>query len=164
MELKLEAVQSVLLEEKSIAAATRDFDISSPSVLSKWISSYNNGRQFRATVKGRGNSTMIKGRKTTLEERVEITQFTIANELDYQLAMQRYNVSYPQLYSWVMKYKAFGESGLQVRRGKTKAPQELTEKGRLELRIKELESRNHYLEMEIDYAKKLQEIRKRPPH
>ncbi|MCI3028419.1 helix-turn-helix domain containing protein [Desemzia sp. C1] len=47
---------------------------------------------------------MIKGRKTTFEERLEITQSTIARDNDYQGAIEKYGVSYQQIYSWVKKY------------------------------------------------------------
>lgn len=62
------------------------------------------------------------------------------------------------------KYQENGESGLQDRRGHKKKSEKLTENERLQLRIKELETRNQFLEMENDFAKKLQEIRSRPRH
>ena len=163
-ELKYEAVRSVLVEKKSVLEITRKFDISDVSVLRQWISKYNDGRKLSATTGGRGKSTMNKGRKTTLEERLEITQFTIANGQDYQLAIEKYQVSYQQVYSWVKKYQECGESGLTDSRGRKKNSEELTENERLYLRIKELETRNQFLEMENDFAKKLQEIRRRSPH
>ncbi|MHC5269936.1 transposase [Enterococcus sp. LJL98] len=163
-ELKYEAIKSVLSEKKSISEVTKKFGVSNESVLSRWISKYNDGRKLSGTTGGRGKSTMNKGRKTTLEERIEIVQFTIANGQDYQLAIDKYKISYQQIYSWVKKYKEQGEIGLQDLRGRTKNLVELTENERLQLRIKELEARNQYLEMENDFAKKLQEIRSRPPH
>ncbi|MEG0294141.1 helix-turn-helix domain-containing protein [Enterococcus sp.] len=63
---------------------------------------------------------MTKARKTTLKERVEITQFTIAHGQDYQLAVEKYKVSYQQVYSWVKKYQESGEAGLEDRRGHKK--------------------------------------------
>ena len=53
---------------------------------------------------GRSKTTMTKGRKTTFEERLEITQSTIARDNDYQGAIEKYGVSYQQIYSWVKKY------------------------------------------------------------
>lgn len=102
-----------------------------------------------------------KGRKTTYEERIEIVQFTIANDLDYQKAIDKYGVSYQQVYAWVRKYKASGQEALQDHRGCKKPLEELDEQERLKLRIKELEARNEYLEMEKALAKKLAEIRRR---
>lgn len=104
---------------------------------------------------------LTKGRKTTYEERIEIVQFTIANDLDYQKAIDKYGVSYQQVYAWVRKYKASGQEALQDHRGCKKPLEELDEQERLKLRIKELEARNEYLEMEKALAKKLAEIRRR---
>lgn len=58
------------------------------------------------------------------------------------------------------KYQQQGEQGLKDRRGRNKSSNSLTEEERLKLRIKELETRNNYLEMENDFAKKLQEIQR----
>ncbi|WP_199925392.1 helix-turn-helix domain-containing protein [Paenibacillus bouchesdurhonensis] len=104
---------------------------------------------------------MNKGRKTTFEERIEIAQYTIANDLDYQKSMDKYGVSYQQVYAWVRKYKSGGEAALKDNRGRNKSVEELDDHERLKLRIKELEVRNEYLEMENAFAKKLAEIRRR---
>ncbi|MBP1907810.1 transposase-like protein [Paenibacillus turicensis] len=107
---------------------------------------------------------MNKGRKTTYEERIEIAQFTIASDLDYQKAIDKYEVSYQQVYAWVRKYKARGQEALKDLRGRKKPVEELSEEERLKLRIKELEARNEHLEMENALAKKLAEIERRPTH
>ncbi|WP_225429642.1 helix-turn-helix domain-containing protein, partial [Ligilactobacillus pobuzihii] len=110
----------------------------------------------------RGNSQMNAGRKIGLKERIEIAQYTIANELDYQKAMKKFGVSYSQVYSWVRKYREQGSDGLADRRGKSLASKpQLSEKEAQELRIKELEARNQYLEVENDLLKKLKEIERR---
>lgn len=104
---------------------------------------------------------MNKGRKTTYEERIEIVQFAIAHDLDYQKAIDKYGVSYQQVYAWVRKYQASGHEALKDLRGRKKPLEELDEQERLKLRIKELEARNEHLEMENALAKKLAEIRRR---
>ncbi|RFA31825.1 hypothetical protein CAI16_19725 [Virgibacillus dokdonensis] len=99
---------------------------------------------------------MTKGRKTTLQERIEIVQYTIANERNYHEAAKKYNVSYQQVYSWLRKYEKDGKQGLQDRRGKTlETKASFTEEEKLQLRIKELEHRNQYLEAENGLLKKL---------
>lgn len=155
------AVLSVITGEKSILQATKTFQISSTSVLRGWILSYTNGEILKSTAKGRVPQMTTKGRKTTYQERIEITQFTIANDLNYQQAMETYQVSYQQVYSWVKKYQSQGESALKDNRGRSKSAEFLTDEERLKLRIKELETRNRHLEMENDFAKKLQEIQRR---
>ena len=98
------------------------------------------------------------GRNTTFQERLEIVQFTISNELDYGKAIEKYDVNYHQVYRWVRKYQQYGELGLQDNRGRKKKTDSLTEEDRLKLRIKELENKNRYLEMEVAVQKKLTEI------
>lgn len=165
-ELKTEAVEYYLDGKGSLNETCEVFTISSDSVLSNWIKLYTSGKGFNSTSKGR-RKTMNKGRKTTWKERIEIAQYTIAHELDYQKAQEKYGVSYQQVYGWVRKYKEKGPEGLQDRRGRTlqsKPEGTLTEEERLKLRIKELEEREKYLEVENRLLKKLEEIERRHPH
>ncbi|WP_281420461.1 hypothetical protein [Tissierella simiarum] len=41
---------------------------------------------------------MTKGRKTILEEKLEITIYCIEDEHNYQMTAEIYSVSYPQVY------------------------------------------------------------------
>lgn len=155
-ELKKQAVDCYLNGEGSLRAICEKFNIPNHSVLRKWINLYTSEKEMKST-KERG--IMKKGRKTTLSERLEIAQYTIANDFNYQEASKKYQVSYQQVYSWVRKYQQDGEQGLHDRRGKTlESKQNLTEDEKLQLRIKELEHRNKYLEAENGLLKKLKEV------
>jgi len=46
---------------------------------------------------------MNKGRKTTREERAEIVAFCIENNKNYTLTVEKYNISYQQIYSGLVK-------------------------------------------------------------
>lgn len=164
--LKQEAVLAVINKKMSILEATMLFQISSTSVLRRWISRYTTGETTKSASKGSIHKTMKKGRKTTYQERIEIAQYTIANELNYAQAIEKYDVSYQQVYSWVKKYQQHGEEALKDNRGRNRSSEFLTEEERLKLRVRELEARNKHLEMENDFAKKLQEIQRqnRPSH
>lgn len=48
---------------------------------------------------------MVKGRKITLEERIEIVSDCISNNKDYGKTIDTYGVSYQQIYAWVRKYE-----------------------------------------------------------
>src|SRR5690625_3897142 len=155
-ELKMQAVEFYLNHEGNLEETCKKFDISSRSVLSRWVKHYTSGKEFKSTG---GREAMNKGRKTTLQERIEIVQYTIANECNYHEAAKKYNVSYQQVYSWVRKYGKDGKQGLQDHRGKTlESKASLTEEEKLQHRIKELEHRNQYLEAENGLLKKLKEI------
>ncbi|MCL6459537.1 MAG: helix-turn-helix domain-containing protein, partial [Gorillibacterium sp.] len=160
-ELRLAAIKDVLSGRYSVKEATKKHRISSTSILGKWISKYTNEIELKPTHKGKGLSHMNKGRKATFEERIEIVQYTIAIGLDYQKAIEKYGVSYQQVYAWVRKYQAGSGEALKDNRGRKKPVEELDEQERLKLRIKELEARNEYLEMENAFAKKLAEIKRR---
>lgn len=49
---------------------------------------------------------MTKGRTTTYEERIEIVSFCIERGNDYTATIEKYGVSYQQIYSWVRKYNS----------------------------------------------------------
>lgn len=156
-ELKIRAVNFYVAGKGSLTETCKVFNISSTSVLRRWINLYTSGQDIKSTSKGR--NPMKPGRKTTIQERIEIAQYTIANEYNYQEAAEKYQVSYQQVYSWVRKYKKDGEESLHDRRGKPlESKPNLTDEEKLQLRIKELEHRNQYLEAENGLLKKLKEI------
>lgn len=61
---------------------------------------------------------MKQGRQAKFEERVEIVNYTIAHGKDYQAAIEKFGVSYQQIYSWVRKLEKNGSQGLVDRRVK----------------------------------------------
>lgn len=162
-EVKEQAVQDYLDGVGSLSDICQKYDISSISVLQKWIKRYTSGIDLKSTSKG--HSRMKQGRKTTFEERLEIVTFTIAHEKNYQAAIDKFGVSYQQVYSWVRKFENEGAQGLVDRRGKgLESKPNLTEAEELQLKIKQLEERNRYLEMENGLLKKLEEIKRRNRH
>jgi len=104
---------------------------------------------------------MTKGRKTTQDERVEIVSFCIANGKDYSLTMEKFGVSYQQVYSWVRKYEEHGVDGLMDKRGKRKPLESMSEVERLQAENKMLRAEIKRKEMENAVLKKLQEIERR---
>lgn len=160
-DLKVQAVEDVIIRGMSKSSVTSKYEISDDSVLRRWITWYNNGKQLEATSSGRVGTIMIKGRVTTLEERIEIVQYIIARNLDYKSAMEKFNVSYQQVYSWVNKYKEAGPEALKDGRGRKKELEELSELELLKLENKKLRARNEYLEMESAIEKKLEELQHR---
>ena len=97
-------------------------------------------------------------RKTTLEERKEITEHCIAHNKDYKGTAALYDVSYSQVYDWVKKYLTEGEEGLVDKRGHHKTDDEVDELERLRrenLRLKrQLEEQN----MMVELLKKVKEF------
>jgi len=159
-ELKFAAVQDYLSGEFSLREVVRKYRLSSRSVLRNWVKKYTSHSELKDSGKGM-SQTMTKGRKTTVEERVEIVKTCIANEKNYQETALRYEVSYQQVYQWVKKYEEMGESGLLDRRGHTKPVEELTAEDELRLKIQRMERENERLRAENLFLKKLEEIERR---
>ncbi|MCG0571929.1 helix-turn-helix domain-containing protein [Lactiplantibacillus plantarum] len=63
---------------------------------------------------------MDRGRRATLEERIAIVKYTLDHCNDYREAAKHFNVSYPQVYTWVRKYRQHGMEGLVDHRGRLK--------------------------------------------
>lgn len=104
---------------------------------------------------------MTIGRKTTLEERIEIVSYCIENNHNYNQTAEKFKVSYQQARNYVKKYEAHGVDGLQDRRGKQKAEAEMTELEKLRAENRMLKAQRRHDEMEIDFLKKLREVERR---
>ena len=160
-EIKQCAVLDYLSGNSSMFDICQKYKISTTSLLRQWIMVYNDShKELKSTGSGR-NKPMTKGRKVTFDEKIDIVHFCIANGKDYYAAMDKYNVSYQQVYSWVRKYEQNGADGLIDRRGKAKSESELTELDKLRIENKRLAAENHRIEMENAILKKLQEIERR---
>ena len=94
------------------------------------------------------SQAMTDGRKTTFEERIEIVEYCLKHQKNYQLAAHTYSVSYQQVYQWTKKFETNGEEGLRDRRGRTKDEVELTVEEKLKLEIQRIERENERLRAE----------------
>ena len=160
-EIKSLAVIDYLSGKGSQYDICSKYNISSHSVLHRWIMQYNNGHNKWKTLNTKEKKIMTKGRKTTYNERVEIVAFCIENNDNYQLTSDKYKVSYQQVYTWVRKYKENGYEALIDNRGKSKSIEQMSDSEKLMAQIKLLEAKNKRLEMENDFLKKLEEIERR---
>jgi transposase len=158
-EVKIAAVLDYLSGSYSLTDVIRKYEISSHSVLEKWIKNYNDHRELKDTQ--RMNSSMIKGRPTTLEERLEIVRYCLQNGKNYHQASELFKISYQQVYQWIKKYEKDGEDGLKDKRGQRKAEPELTAEEKIQCEMKRLERENERLRVENAFLKKLEEIERR---
>lgn len=158
-EVKMAAVLDYLSGDYSQTEIVRKYEISSGSVLRQWIKIYNDHRGLKEMK--RMNNSMIKGRSTALEERLEIVMYCIQNGENYHQASEQFNVSYQQVYQWVKKFEKEGEDGLKDRRGRTKAELELTPDEKYQRDMKKLERENERLRAEVAFLKKLEELERR---
>ena len=157
-EFKKRCVEAVLCGEGSMGGIVAKYNISSRCVLRSWIKCYNANKELRDYNPKREVYMAEARRKTTLEERKEITEYCISHNKDYKGTAALYDVSYSQVYTWVKKYLADGESGLLDNRGHHKTDDEVDELERLRrenLRLKrQLEERD----MLVELLKKVREL------
>ena len=105
----------------------------------------------------------MPGRKTTFEERLSIIEELIKHDINYNWAVDKYHVSYQQVYGWYQKYCKSGNApqSLRDRRGKAKPKEAWTEVDRLKAENRLLKAQLLRKEMEDAYSKKVMEIRNR---
>lgn len=148
VEIKKQAVEEYLEGKDSYQDICKKYKIHSDAQLRNGIRVYNGHRELRAS-RGRGSDIyMTKGRNTTYKERLEIVSYCIEHGKDYTTTIEKYGVSYQQIYSWVRKYNEKGAKGLVDKRGKRKPESEMTELEKLRAENKLLATQNKRLETE----------------
>lgn len=160
-ELKGQAVKDYLDGGLSQNQVIDKYRIASRTQLANWIKKYNGHSSLKAYTGG--TKAMTKGRSTTWQERIDIVLYCLANGQDYTKTAKQFQVSYQQVYGWVRKYAVGGQDALQDGRGRTRAPEELTEADQQKLTMKKLEYENERLRAENAFLKKLQEFERRRP-
>jgi transposase-like protein len=158
--IKFQAVTDYNEGLGSLDRLCNKYNISGHRVLLSWVKKYNGHETFKSNYT-RGDRYMTKGRKTTREERAEIVAFCVANNDNYLMTSEQFQVSYRQIYTWVKKYKEQGSEALLDRRGKRKNPEEMTEAEKFAAQLKLLEAENRRLKMENDFLKKLDKVERR---
>lgn len=127
------------------------FGIPSNRTVCSWINHYNGHEE---NCSPGGGVPMTKGRRTTIEERIEIVEYCIKHKLDYIRTAELFQVSYNQVYAWVKKYNQQGSAALSDKRGKRKALEDMSE-------LERLRAENKQLQMENGLLKKLAELERR---
>ena len=158
IELKLQAVQDYLNGGGSQRYICEKYGISAKRRLEEWIMCYNGHKEFKERREAGMEVYMAKGRKTTFEERIKIVEYCIEHGKDYPATIEKYGVSYQQIYSWVRKYKETGVDGLRDGRGRTKPIEEMTDVEKLQAENGLLKAQLRDKEIEMLLLKKLQEL------
>ena len=155
---KIKCVEAVLSGAESVNDIVAKYNISSRSVLRRWIKCYNANMELK-DYEPNGEVYMAEARrKTTLEERKEIVDYCISHHNDYKGAASKFDVSYSQVYSWVKKYHESGEEGLEDKRGHHKGDDEVDELERLRRENKRLKQRLEERDMLCELLKKVREL------
>lgn len=137
-----------------LAAICEKYKIHSRRQLQDWIKVYTtHGDLSRRNFSG-GGSTMSKTRKVTQEEKLAIVKECLAGGENYGATAKKYEVSYQQVRNWTIRFKEYGEAGLEDRRGKRKKDQEpRTELEEAQIEIERLKHKLYMAEMENNLLK-----------
>jgi transposase-like protein len=157
-DFKIRCVQAVLRGEGCVDDIVAKYNISSRSVLRQGILRYNANQELRDYDPKREVYMADARRKTTLEERKEITEYCISHNKDYKGTAARFDVSYSQVYTWVRKYLENGEAGLTDRRGHHKTDDEVDELERLRRENLRLKRQLKEQDMVVELLKKVKEF------
>lgn len=161
-EVKQQAVQDYLAGKGSQLTICKKYKIHKPSLLESWIKVYNAHGDFNSTKHSGGGSYMAHRRNTTQEERIQIVNDCINSDKNYGATAKKYNVSYQQVRSWVLRFEELGKAGLEDRRGRRKKDQTpRTDLEQAQIEIEQLKHKLYLAEMENRLLKKLDEVERR---
>lgn len=155
-ELKTQAVLEAL-NGIPILDILNKYDISTDTVLYKWIKLYNSHKEL----KNSGGKTQIMAyrKNISIEEKIEAIKYCIENNRNYSKTSKMFNVSYQQIYLWVKKYDISGADSLEDRRGKQKL--KLNDEDKQKLEVRKLQKEIELLKAENLFLKKLKELKRR---
>ena len=162
-ELKKKVTSEYLSGKTTSLELAIKYNISTSKLVRSWARKYNKGIKIK-DYNPKGDVYTMKARKTTLEERIEIVNYVLANDNDYKGAADKYSVPYASVYQWVMKYNKSGETGLSDSRGRpsSKEPKhELTTEEKQAIEIEKLKRELERSKMVIEVLKKNIEIQER---
>ena len=162
-ELKQQVINDYHNGIGSLEGLANKYNITGNTIVRQWIIKYNKGIEIK-DYDPKGDVYTMKSRKTTLEERLEIVNYVLANNNDFKGAADKYSVPYANVYNWVKKYNEHGEDGLSDSRGRpsSKKPKhELTDIEKKDIEIEKLKRELERSKMVIEVLKKNIEIQER---
>lgn len=161
-EFKLAMVKRYLLGEGSYVELAGRFNIPSHSTLRKWVTMYNKGIDLK-DYSPQSEVYVMKARKTTVEERIEIAKWCIEHQQSYKDAANHFNVPYSLIYQWVKKFLDGGPDALKYHsRGRhALSKKDLTEEERLRLELEATKLNLERAKLTIEVLKKKNEIEER---
>lgn len=156
-ELKKQVIDEYLNGQGSFHDLAYKYKITSHSVVRRWVLHYNDGIEIR-DYDPKPEVYAMKARKTTLEEKIKITEDCIANDCNYKMAADKFNVPYSLVYQWVRRYLKEGGAALGYSK---KGPHQkvivpTTDQERLQMENESLKRELERKELEIEILKKKQ--------
>lgn len=160
-ELKLRVIQDYINGIDSLEGLANKYNISKGEIVRAWVLKYNEGIEIK-DYNPKGDVYTMKSRKTTVEERLEIVNYALANSV--KDAADKYTVPYMNVYQWVKKFNEHGKDGIKDKRGRPSSNEpkkELTLEEKQAIEIEKLKRELERERMVNEVLKKNLEIRQK---
>ena len=161
-EYKQEVIDYYLLSSESMEIVSAKYNLPY-STLKEWLKINSNSKESRDS-KPKGDTTTMKSRETTFDERLEIVKWIISNSMNYKAAAKKYAISYGTLYAWTNRYLKEGESALSYNRRGIRAKVDISNLSEVELlnhKLQEEILKRKRAELELQILKKKEEFEKK---
>lgn len=161
---KLSVVESYLAGEYSLADLSTKHKMAYV-VVQRWVNKYNSGIELK-TYDPKSEVYTMKSRKTTFEERLEIVNWVIANNMNYKEAASKFQIRYALVYKWTKDYQKEGVQALRYKKRGPKAKSivdesTLSEVEKLKLALEREQALRKRAEFELEVLKKKEEFERK---
>lgn len=140
-EFKLSVVEEYTSGKYSLSDLSSKHNTAT-EVIRNWVNKWYNGIEEK-DYDPKGDVYTMKSRKTTFEERLEIVQWVIDNNMSYKDAADKYSITYALVYKWTRAYIDKGPEVLKYQKRGPKPKSEIDENS-----LPEIEKLKHELEKE----------------
>ncbi len=104
---------------------------------------------------------MTKDRTSTYNEHIDIVKYCIEYDKNYAKIVEKFQITYQEIYSWIKKYENNGVKTLLDNHGKRKLRSDMSAPEEVKSKNKLLKAENRRQQIEIEFIKKLDEIERR---
>lgn len=163
-QFKLSIIEEYTIDKCSQADIAAKHNLTT-GLVSNWVNKWYNSIEIKG-FDSKGDVYTMKSRKTSFEERLEIANWVINNDMNYKAAADKYLVSYALVYKWTRAYLNEGEDALKTKKRGPKARSEvnennLTEMEKLKLELDKERALRKRRELELEILKKKEEFEKK---
>lgn len=160
-EFKALVIEEYLSGESSIRTLAIKYNMVH-SIIRNWLKKWYNGIEIDDYVP-KGDVYTMKSRLTTFQDRLEIVNWVIDNNMSYKDAADRYSINYALVYKWTRAYIKGGPESITYKKRGPKSRSEmdeanLTEVDKLKLELEKEKVLRKNREFEIEVLKKKEEF------
>lgn len=161
---KLLVIEEYTSGKYSFPALSAKYNIDA-RVINNWLNKWYNGIEIKG-YDPKGDVYTMKSRKTTFEERLEIVNWVIDNNMSYKDAAEKYGITYALVYKWTKAYIDKGPEALEYQKRGPKPKSEidesqLTEFEKLKLELEKERALRKRREFELEVLKKKEELERK---